>query len=1135
MHSKILPSLASSGSSLSVRHRTSSPPPLRTNFIGSLAILALVCAGSLAAQGLPHPPSTPPPTPTKTRTPPPPILVFPNPVGGQPSTGSFESGVAAGQTQLPLPTTFGSWVFTQGSGQAGIVGVGAMSMAAAPAGTAAAYLSGTCSVEHPLQAVAGVPLDPGTYRMRCKAAQKRVNTPPPQVVSLQSLRVDLVFPGNVETMARTTLPESRLSGSNDAVFIEVVTRPFRIDAGSGPSVPTHVRFSGESTSIADTVVIDHVRIEPVHEWDHYKTWVPIGAPTTSDIVLIDAPVAIRETGAVAASVEIAGGELLVANRNSGLTTGWLYVRAAGLFEVGQEEAPFLHDFHLLLTRPSAAGNTENIDGMGTKFLGAMDEGRIEMHGRPVTSWTRLAVEARETANEITVRGAPKNWNVDDEIVIAGTNSHEIGSTYQDQAENANIDAITFDPGTGDTTLTLSRNVDYRHFGHALKEPAQIHDRASSYPTNSFYLEQSAEVGLLTRNVRVTGDSVNNFGGHVMIMHCQSCCGEGGRGRFSHVEFFRMGQELRLGRYPLHWHMLMDQGDGQYAKGCSVHRSWNRAVTIHGTDSVVVENTVAYDHLGHGYFLEDASERFNVLRGNLAILTRRPSQGLLPSDTDPVMLQNHAPASFWITNPNNTIEDNVAAGTPGTGFWLIFPSRILGLSYGAFPSNHPMQLVPPYRQPLGSFDRNLAHTCFSAFDINDGIEPVGNSVFDKDEVIPNFGWEPETLTTPSAPAPGTFREFTAWGCPVGIYAGTSFDTSLRYFVTDGTSETVTFTGSIVADCDRQLQLADYVAIEDSMFLADSGNSLRSTDGSPRCVSLYDGSFRLAGCHFVNFHVWPTFIIQPQGAATLHANSSSMDGTHAPGPLPHFAGVDYTAVSGHPEQWGWTVVDDGTLSGVQGTLTSNHPMMLVAPGVLETALPGNGLMYSSPHKFALISVRYDEVTRAFLDAPLLQVPPQPALPLPGFLISRTGGSNPSFLNNLNTNIRHHRQFTAIVDTQSSAPGLVYTLQWPASDPPYGGTASNHYLTITMDDVQYRDVFRVDVDLGFVPSPSTFGVEDVTLCTTAPSSPLPVPVPSVSPTDPQWTNGGSVIYYHASNSTVVQLRLCSPGSQQTIKINW
>lgn len=66
---------------------------------------------------------------------------------------------------------------------------------------------------------------------------------------------------------------------------------------------------------------------------------------------------------------------------------------------------------------------------------------------------------------------------------------------------------------------------------------------------------------------------------------------GGRARatlqLSHVELERVGQAFRLGRYPIHFHMHGD-GFGSWVKGCSIHHSFQRAVTIHGTHRVLLQ-------------------------------------------------------------------------------------------------------------------------------------------------------------------------------------------------------------------------------------------------------------------------------------------------------------------------------------------------------------------------------------------------------------------------------------------------------------------------------------------------------------------------------------------------------------------
>ena len=154
----------------------------------------------------------------------------------------------------------------------------------------------------------------------------------------------------------------------------------------------------------------------------------------------------------------------------------------------------------------------------------------------------------------------------------------------------------------------------------------------------------------------------------------------------------MGQKGLVARYPMHWH-VMGAVDGQYFAGNSVWGSFNRCVTVHGSDNARVENNVCYDHLGHGYFLEDGAETGNLVAGNLGLGTKSTGEGVLPTDD--------RAATFWITNPDNTIRGNAAAGSTGFGFWYALPAAPTGLSTG--------QPELPRNTPLREFSNNVAHT------------------------------------------------------------------------------------------------------------------------------------------------------------------------------------------------------------------------------------------------------------------------------------------------------------------------------------------------------------------------------------------------------------------------------------------
>src|SRR5262249_53131788 len=138
---------------------------------------------------------------------------------------------------------------------------------------------------------------------------------------------------------------------------------------------------------------------------------------------------------------------------------------------------------------------------------------------------------------------------------------------------------------------------------------------------------------------------------------------GSAGSISYAEFRHLGKPGILGRYALHYHLCGNSMRGSYVQGASIWDSGNRWLTIHGTNYLVVRDCVGYQSLGHGYYLEDGAEVFNVLDRNLAVQAlsakRLPKQAL-PFD------QNDG-AGFWWANSLNTFTRNVSCENNRYGF------------------------------------------------------------------------------------------------------------------------------------------------------------------------------------------------------------------------------------------------------------------------------------------------------------------------------------------------------------------------------------------------------------------------------------------------------------------------------------
>lgn len=97
----------------------------------------------------------------------------------------------------------------------------------------------------------------------------------------------------------------------------------------------------------------------------------------------------------------------------------------------------------------------------------------------------------------------------------------------------------------------------------------------------------------------------------------------------------------------------------YVKGNAVHHSFARVLTLHAVYRLTVEYNVGYWVQGHNIFLEDGIEEHNVIQYNLMISSLSVFN-MLQTDI--------SVASYWITNPLNTVRYNHAAGSDFYGLW-----------------------------------------------------------------------------------------------------------------------------------------------------------------------------------------------------------------------------------------------------------------------------------------------------------------------------------------------------------------------------------------------------------------------------------------------------------------------------------
>jgi hypothetical protein len=268
-----------------------------------------------------------------------------------------------------------------------------------------------------------------------------------------------------------------------------------------------------------------------------------------------------------------------------------------------------------------------------------------------------------------------DWKVGDNIVIASTDF------YHEHAEQREIATIT--PSATTTVITFNVPLEWQHFS-GTETPLDWKGDAVNFNIR-------AEVGLLTRNVKIQGDagsSIDKYGAHMMI-HGKSEMGT--RARVEYAEFTRVGQPKIVGRYPIHFHMNGDVTDS-YVIGNAVHESFARLCTIHAIQYLRVQKNVGYNIAGHNFFFEDGIEMNNVLEDNLAIHSRQVWSML---QTDITV------ASYWVTNPQNYLRRNRAAGGDFYGFWYEVKEHPDGPS-----ANND---ICPQGMGVGEFVDNKAHS------------------------------------------------------------------------------------------------------------------------------------------------------------------------------------------------------------------------------------------------------------------------------------------------------------------------------------------------------------------------------------------------------------------------------------------
>jgi hypothetical protein len=451
----------------------------------------------------------------------------------------------------------------------------------------------------------------------------------------------------------------------------------------------------------------HFSIQSIKDgkWSEPETWKPARVPGKGDRVLISRGTFVEfdvKQKSVVRLVQVVGTLSFARDRDTELNVGLLTVQHTDIcsehgfaceFE-GAEQGPktSLDQWpSLIVGTPQSPIPAEHSVRIRLHFIEGMNKqdapaiaccsGRMEIHGSPMSrTWVKLGADAGVGSSTVTLSEDVSGWRVGDEVIVTASHRASGGSSFrstsrnpkQPQTEKRTITSID------GTTVTIDSPLKFAHSGSG---------------------EFRSEIANLSRNVIIESADPNGVRGHT-VYHKFS------KGGVSHARFAHLGKEGVLGRYSIHYHLVGDTMRGSTVQGVAIVDSHNRWVTIHGTQYLVVRDCVGYQSVGHGYFMEDGTEVYNLLDRNLAVQAftgRRLPEQVLSFDLN-------EGAGFWWANGLNTITRNVTTENDEYGYRYDMQKR------SNFDTNLPVRqpdgtskVVDVRTIPIWRFEDNEAHS------------------------------------------------------------------------------------------------------------------------------------------------------------------------------------------------------------------------------------------------------------------------------------------------------------------------------------------------------------------------------------------------------------------------------------------
>ena len=419
--------------------------------------------------------------------------------------------------------------------------------------------------------------------------------------------ISSIVPNNGTALGGTTITLSGY-GFVTGLTVKLNGMPCSVTAVSNVTITcvTSARTSVEPVSVQVALASGGVALYDaavtyfryLDRWSALTTWQFNEPPVEGDAVIVPLGQAVLvDIDPPQLAILVVEGDLVFDRRDGAFDAKFIFV-FGGHLEIGTEAEPFLNNLVITL-HGSRAGDAELPD-IGAKGLIVMDyfsnmigtaqkgmqsavsgfidwakeykanyrQGTLDIHGRPrLRVWTKLGATAVAGSRAFTTAEAC-DFAPGDIIVLTSTTDNP------KQAEELTIAAAV-----SAHSFTTRTPLKYTHTVAILS--------AGDYNFGRD-VDISGEVGLLSRNVVVQGDSNSPnelYGVHTGAFH-------GGTMRVENAEYRLCGQSFFLGRYCTHFHMAGTESQS-YVRFNSIHHSFQRAVTTHATESANIIGNFAY--------------------------------------------------------------------------------------------------------------------------------------------------------------------------------------------------------------------------------------------------------------------------------------------------------------------------------------------------------------------------------------------------------------------------------------------------------------------------------------------------------------------------------------------------------------